>query len=38
MPAAKRSNNAGDSAMKRIQPKPEVEVQVKKPSTNSHNH
>ncbi len=37
-PAVNRSTNAGDSAMKRIQPKPEVEVQVKKPSTNSHNH
>ena len=37
-PAVNRSTNAGDSAMKRIQPKPEVEVQVKKPSINSHNH
>jgi hypothetical protein len=38
MPAAKRSNNAGESAMNRVQPKPEVEVQVKKPGTNNHKH
>jgi hypothetical protein len=37
-PTVKRSNNPGESAMKRIQPKPEVEVHVKKPGANNHKH
>jgi hypothetical protein len=38
MPAVKRSNNAGESATNRVQSKPEVEVQVKKPGTTNHKH
>ncbi len=38
-PATQRSQDAGQSAMKRIQPSPEVEVKVKKLSGSStHNH
>jgi hypothetical protein len=38
-PEVKRSNSAGSSAMPRLHPKPEIEVNVKKPSTNSqHQH
>nr|WP_315126553.1 copper oxidase [uncultured Polynucleobacter sp.] len=38
-PEAQRSKDAGQAAMKRIQPSPEVEVKAKKPSgLSSHNH
>lgn len=38
-PQVSRTNNAGDSAMKRVNPTPEVELKVKKPSGHStHNH
>ncbi len=38
-PQVSRTNNAGDSAMKRVNPTPEVELKVKKPSGHlTHNH
>jgi len=38
-PAENRSNSAGNSSMNRVHPQPEIEVQVKKPASNSqHKH